>query len=111
MPTQVTQFAGSGAGASPFVAINIATFLLGAGYTGSTGLTELTIINGSTVAGNLVLSSSSSIVAEATGIPISDAITMRAAGNPASDRIQATELYLFSATALKDFSIYVRAIP
>ena len=111
MPLLPTQFAASGAGANPFVPINIAAFLVAAGYEGSIGLTELTVQNGSAVAGNLSLSTDSEIDDETDGFPIGDAYTIRAAGNSASDRIQATELYLFSDTALKDFSIYVRALP
>lgn len=103
-----TEFAGAFAGASPFVAVNIGALLYAAGFT-ATGLWELTIQNGTIVSGNLVLSSNSTIAAEADGIPISDAITIRSGGR-ASDVVQSRQLYLYSSTALKDFSIYARAV-
>ena len=110
---QPTQFAIGWTGEDPFVPINLANLVGdgGGGYTGSIGVTELTIQNGSAVSGNIVLSTDPSISSEAAGFPIAGAYTIRAAGNPASDRIQLTELYVFSATASKDFSIYIRSLP
>lgn len=108
MPTQPTQFVGVITGANPFVALQLSAALTTAGFT-RTGLTELIIIPISS--GNLVLSSDSTIAAEAAGQVIPTTGVVLQATGQSGDVIQTSELYLFSATASKAFSVYARALP
>lgn len=87
--------------------VNVGTALLTAGYTGFTGLSELTITNDSSEAGNLTISTNSAAAAESGGQAIQTA-SFVSGGSP-SDTVNPFAFYLLSSTANKKYSLYVRS--